>query len=313
MAIGPRCGCWTTGRPGQPRRFGRFCDRRRCRRAACLDPQRPVDRGRHPGRGSSLGALALTHCTLTPGRGLAIDGAARRPDLPSLVAELPNADLQVELDRCISGPLCLPHEIGGLQIRDSILHSPAKAEVVAEDDRTNVLELGLDEDQTAPAVTREACNLVPRRLSSVRRSSAAQSCAGSSWLQRLFSRIRFRPSAARPAAPLQLRARGPPKCPAAIAASRIWPWPALLKAGMNSAEELSAAQRAAVLARLTPTFTSTCYGEPAYAQLSLACARGNPHRRGGRLGNGRFQPSQAAATSRQSAGGAGGVPPFRTG
>lgn len=74
----------------------------------------------------SLGALTLTHCTLVPGRGLDIDGAARQPDLPSLVAQLPNADLKVTLNHCITGPLHLPHEISGLQIGDSILHSPLR-------------------------------------------------------------------------------------------------------------------------------------------------------------------------------------------
>lgn len=74
----------------------------------------------------SLGALALAHCTLTPGRGLAVDGAARRPDLPSLVVALPNAGLEVTLDRCIAGPLRLPHQISRLQIQDSILHAPLR-------------------------------------------------------------------------------------------------------------------------------------------------------------------------------------------
>ena len=71
----------------------------------------------------SLGTLKLIHCTLVPGRGLDIDSQPRRPDLSSLVAKLPNADLKVTLDHCITGPLLLPHKISGLQIGNSILHS----------------------------------------------------------------------------------------------------------------------------------------------------------------------------------------------
>jgi hypothetical protein len=42
--------------------------------------------------------------------------------------------------------------------------------------------------------------------------------------------------------------------------------------GRASVDDLTNDERAAVLARLTPTFTSVRYGEPAYAQLSQTCA-----------------------------------------
>lgn len=42
--------------------------------------------------------------------------------------------------------------------------------------------------------------------------------------------------------------------------------------GKASAADLSVAERAGVAARLTPTFTSTQYGNPAYGQLSRKCA-----------------------------------------
>jgi hypothetical protein len=42
--------------------------------------------------------------------------------------------------------------------------------------------------------------------------------------------------------------------------------------GRASVDELTEVERAAVLARLTPIFTSVRYGEPAYAQLSQTCA-----------------------------------------
>jgi len=74
----------------------------------------------------SLGTLKLIHCTLVPGRGLDIDSQPRQPDQPSVVAAMPNADLQVTISHSILGPLRLPDEITSLTIQDSIVHSPLR-------------------------------------------------------------------------------------------------------------------------------------------------------------------------------------------
>ena len=44
------------------------------------------------------------------------------------------------------------------------------------------------------------------------------------------------------------------------------------KAGKSSVDHLTQAQQAAVIARVTPVFTSERYGDPEYGQLSLTCA-----------------------------------------
>lgn len=74
----------------------------------------------------NLGTLRVAHCTLVPGCGL--DAALRphRPDLPSLIVELPNANLQVEISQSIVGPLRLPETITSLTVRDSIIHAPLR-------------------------------------------------------------------------------------------------------------------------------------------------------------------------------------------
>ena len=74
----------------------------------------------------SLDRLCLDHCTLAPGRGLDADSEPRRPGLPSLVAEVPNPDLRVEIRHSITGPLHLPQEITDLTVEDSIIHSPLR-------------------------------------------------------------------------------------------------------------------------------------------------------------------------------------------
>ncbi|HSJ57013.1 MAG TPA: hypothetical protein VLC95_07515 [Anaerolineae bacterium] len=72
----------------------------------------------------SVERLTLEHVTLVPGRGLDAAGEPRRPGLPSLVAELPNADLRVAIRHSITGPLQLPDTITELVVQDSIVHSP---------------------------------------------------------------------------------------------------------------------------------------------------------------------------------------------
>jgi hypothetical protein len=75
---------------------------------------------------NSLAQLCVDHCTLVPGRGLDAASEPRRPGLPSLVAEWPNADLQLALRHSITGPLHVPAEITDLSVQDSIIHSPLR-------------------------------------------------------------------------------------------------------------------------------------------------------------------------------------------
>lgn len=72
---------------------------------------------------NSLEQLSLNHCTLVPGRGLDAASEPRRPVLPSLVAEWPNAELRVVIRHSITGPLHLPEDITELTVQDSIIHS----------------------------------------------------------------------------------------------------------------------------------------------------------------------------------------------
>lgn len=60
-----------------------------------------------------LGELNLFHCTLTP-------------DHPSVVVQGPNDRLRVRIESCVTGPLQLPAEIAGVEVRDSILGQPGR-------------------------------------------------------------------------------------------------------------------------------------------------------------------------------------------
>jgi len=74
----------------------------------------------------SLETLLLEHCTLVPGRGLDAVAQPRRPAQPSLVTQLPNAELQITIRRSIVGPLHLPDEIKTLSVTDSVVHAPLR-------------------------------------------------------------------------------------------------------------------------------------------------------------------------------------------
>jgi hypothetical protein len=78
------------------------------------------------GRPASLGSLRLAHCTLVPGHSLNEGGAPREPDRPSVVVHAANNQLRLQIYRSITGPLRLPAEIAGLEVRDSIIDSPTR-------------------------------------------------------------------------------------------------------------------------------------------------------------------------------------------
>ncbi len=200
----------------------------------------------------SLERLNLAHCTLVPGRGLEADGTPRRPDLPSLAADEPNADLRIQVRSSIVGPVRLPETMTELQIYDSIVDSPQEGlPAIAANDggapgpkstlervtvfgSVSVRELALASETlfTEPVVAR-------------RRQSGC-------------TRFSFTPSGSR--APRRYRCQ-PDLALEAFARSRN-----------TTADKLSDEERAAVEARITPTFTSVHYGEPAYAQLSRTIA-----------------------------------------
>jgi hypothetical protein len=73
-----------------------------------------------------LGELTIEHCTLVPGRSLDEHGDPRSAEQPSLIVRGTGERLRVMIDRSIVGPLRLPGETAALDVRDSIVDSPAR-------------------------------------------------------------------------------------------------------------------------------------------------------------------------------------------
>jgi hypothetical protein len=73
-----------------------------------------------------VGELAIEHCALVPGRSLDEHGDPRSPEQPSVIVRGAGERLRVVIDRSIVGALRLPGETSGLEVRDSIVDSPAR-------------------------------------------------------------------------------------------------------------------------------------------------------------------------------------------
>ena len=83
-------------------------------------------------------ALTLRHCTLVPGRMLDEDGEPWFGDRDAIVTADPAAELEVLIDKSITGPLRLPETVRRIEVRDSILHGLAvdgagRAAIAADD------------------------------------------------------------------------------------------------------------------------------------------------------------------------------------
>ncbi len=191
-----------------------------------------------------LARLRLHHCTLVPPDG-------------TIKVEGGNASLTVSLTRSITGPVTIvPADDSGaarFASVDSILHAASvagkyeaalDAQGSAADIQTSTLFGGAKvySVQAGNSIFMDALTSERRQIGCVRLSYAPDRLAGS----RTPRRFRCQPD-------LALLAE----------AKRL---------GKESADALSKEERAAVVARLIPAFTSHQYGHPAYAQLSIANA-----------------------------------------
>lgn len=189
----------------------------------------------------SLESLHLLHCTLTPGRQRALDGAPLHPDLPSVVASGPNIDFHLELARTITGPLHLPANSDGLQARDSILDALADARnAVAAEDGVSV----------GPPLTLERVTVIGQLIARQFDLISESIVTGRALAERRQAgcvRFSYMPDGSH--TPRRHRCQ-----------------PDLALEGITDP-----AAQANLRAGLTPIFTAQQYGDPAYLQLSEQC------------------------------------------
>ncbi len=200
----------------------------------------------------SLERLNLLHCTLAPGRGLEADGTPRRPDLASVTVDEPNPELVIQVQNSILGSLRLPETMTELQVSDSVVDSPQEGlPAIAADDA----------GEPGPKTTLERVTVfgsVSVRELALASETIFTEPAVAQRRQSGCTRFSFVPRGSR--VPRRYRCQ-PDLALKAFAESRN-----------TTVDKLSDEERAAVETRVTPTFTSVHYGEPAYAQLSPTIA-----------------------------------------
>jgi len=194
-----------------------------------------------------LGALSIVHATLIPGRSIADGTAPGAESLRAAGAGPVNTHLEIRLDHAIAGALAIPATARVICVADSIVDGAINAgsataattrleiERSTVTGRTNVRELEASE------------SIFAGRVDTARTQAGCVRFSFVPFGSRTPRRHRCQPD-------LAIRGR----LDEALAAD-----PA-----MSAAEQ--DALRAAVVARLVPSFTTTQYGQPAYLQLRLS-------------------------------------------
>jgi hypothetical protein len=191
-----------------------------------------------------LGALRLIHATLIPGRsiedGVAPGGESLRVDGAGPI----NMHLEIELDHAISGALVVPATTRVIRISDSIVDGAINAGAATAP--TTRLEI---ERSTVVGRT-NVRELEASEAIFVGRVDTAQTQAGC---------VRFS------SVPFGSRTPRRHRCQPDLAIRTRLDEALAADPGMSAADQ--DALRAAVVARMLPSFTASAYGRPAYLQL----------------------------------------------
>jgi hypothetical protein len=199
----------------------------------------------------SLDLLCVLHCTLVPGWRIDAGGAPLLPALPSILALGPNPDFRLELERTISGALQLAADSDGLIARDSLVDAF---------EGTRVAYAAPNSGKAGPPASFERCTVlgeVRARQFDLISESILLGRALAERRQAGCSRFSFLGEGSQ--APKRHRCQ-PDLALAAYADARN-----------KEVVALTAAERRMVTLTVTPTFTTTRFGRPAYAQLSNTC------------------------------------------
>ncbi len=204
--------------------------------------------------------LEILDCTLVPGRFLDEDGYPKEADKASLVVTGTDVtDLEVLVSRSLLGPLEMPAGSRQLVVRDSIIDAPRPSGAPAP------LRAALAADAAAtlpgPVTTLERCTVFGQVF--VREMSLASEVIFTSRLvveRKQAGCVRF---SFVPVLPDKSRTPRRFRCQPDLALAD--------RAKELDVKTLPASEREQILLRVQPAFTAYRYGNPTYAQLSLAC------------------------------------------
>lgn len=200
---------------------------------------------------NSLERLSVQHCTLVPGWCLDAKGDPLFPNQPGIRAIGPNPDFRLELTRTLCGALHLAADSDGLFASDSVIDAF---------DAARVAYAGEDGIAAGPPARFERCTVVGAVHSRQFDLISESILLGRALAERRqigCSRFSFLGEGSR--TPQRHR------CQPDLA------WEAYADAQGKEVDALTVAERHAVALNVTPTFTATRFGHPAYMQLSVSC------------------------------------------
>jgi hypothetical protein len=210
-----------------------------------------------------LGRLRLLHTTLVPG--WTLEGGQPAQILPSIVVEdelnghsLINDTLSVEMAFSISGPWCVPRQAAGLVITDSIVDG------IGID---AIADASGSEPFSAPAIIERSTILGSVHVVELRLATEALFAGPVFVMKRQEGCVRFSFLPSGSVTPRRYRCQPDQEIARQIAVATDQ----ALANQSNLTQADLAALADEVRAWLLPSFTSTCYGEPAYGQLHTLC------------------------------------------
>jgi hypothetical protein len=203
-----------------------------------------------------LGRFRLLHSTLVPGRALNEDGSPRTTN-PSIQAGggLPNApintQLRVEIAFSITGQILVPETIDGVSILDSIVEG------------VGGLAVSSTVGASGPPVKIERSTVIGHLSAKTLNASETIFTQSVETVRTQEGCVRFSYIAPGSRAPRRYR------CQPDLAVEKAIGETLKIKPGLTAAEK--AQIRNFTEGWLVPSFTARRYGQPAYAQLHLAC------------------------------------------
>jgi hypothetical protein len=201
--------------------------------------------------------FTMRHSTLVPGRNLDEEGAPRHPSSISIFTQGSAVDMRVTIEASIVGPIRLPDAADALTFTDSIIHA-------VEGGLAQPAISGATAGSFAPVTTIERSTIWG--LTRVRELALASDSIFNDAVvaeRRQMGCVRFSYLAPGSATPRRFR------CQPDLALSER-----AEELGLDNVADLPLPERSRIIRRQRPEYTSEHYGDPGYAQLSLAAADG---------------------------------------
>jgi hypothetical protein len=220
---------------------------------------------------NQLRCLRLQHCTLIAGWSILSSGEAQIADLPSLLVNSPNTE--IEIDRCIilGGLRVVDSDSVKVRIKNSIVDALAEGALSASAP-DQVAYAAIDGDAAGAALTVENSTIVGKVHTKLLELASntiffSRLTQTDLWKAPVWAERRQQGCVRFSYVPLNSLVPRLYRCQPDLALTEL-----ATASGKDSWLDLPLAEQQVVQARLLPQFTSLDYGNPAYGQLSQRSA-----------------------------------------